>query len=519
MTTRTALLDTLIWAAGGPRTPRFAEVGTDELLHALLRHRLETRLLFRARAEEVEVPGAVLTEVTARHERYVEVVRQQIETFQQLQQELARLSPTERVLPIKGFGLYALTGKEEHIRYSWDVDVIGTDAAAVVAAARTITEEGYHFHGEDHPYVYAHMDGIEVHTRYLVTSYPKGVGPEGCDPRLNPGVLRLQEPFVAAPLTYADLAANLATDARVPVQVPSAEMALLIRLAHVYVGFAIETRPFPWATVRLEELCQVRELVALPAFDAHVFRGLVERHHGHVVLEFARHLCRELFGSDPFEDAGKADAVAGLGVDWFPQNLWWDGISAGFPTRLDWTPEDLVVRSPEWPDLVDELGGWVVALDADGRAALSTRDPDAPGARWIEHGFGGGLGAVDVTLAVSDDGVTTTLVLPGTPDDQMSALGLACAETRVELFFKAREEAAEFADYSFVPEPGKDMTHAARHEDGRHVLTVHLPWSAFGRGTRALPGDELRLVVRARQQVRPWDDVTGGVVLPLLVRC
>ena len=200
MTSRTALLDTLVWAAGGQRTPRFEEIATDELLHALLRHRLETRLLFRSRAEGVVVPPDVLEEVTARHEKYVRVVGEQIATFQRLQQELAASAPDARVLPIKGFGLYALTGLEEHVRYSWDVDVIGTDPAAVVEAARAITEEGYHFHGEDHPYVYAHMEGIEVHTRYLVTSFPKGVGPEGCDPRLNPGVLRLDEPFVAAPL-------------------------------------------------------------------------------------------------------------------------------------------------------------------------------------------------------------------------------------------------------------------------------------------------------------------------------
>lgn len=519
MYSRTALLDTLLWAAGAPRTPRFAEVDEERLLHALLRHRLETRLLFRARAEGITVPPAVLEEVTRRHTHYVEVVDEQIRTFRRLQVELERLSPGEKVLPIKGFGLYALTGREEHIRYSWDVDVMGTDPAAVVEAARTITEEGYHFHGEDHPYVYAHMDGIEVHTRYLVTSFPKGVGPEGLDPQLNPGVLRLQEPFVAAPLTYPDLAANLAVDADLPVEVPRAEMALLIRLAHIYVGYAIETRPFPYATVRLEELCQVRELAALPGFDPEVFRGLIERHHGHVVLGFARHLCRELFGSDPFEDAGHAAVLERLDVEWFPQNLWWDGIDAGFPTRLGWTPEDLVVRTEEWPDLVDELGAWELAVDADGRCSATTRDRDVPGARWIEHAFHGGLEAVDVDLALGEQGLRTTVRLPASGDDSMSAIGLACAETRVELFFKPRESQAEFSDYSFVPEPGKDMTSQARVDGDRHVLVVDLPWSAFGRTGAPAAGDTLRLVVRARRQVRPWNEVTGGVVLPLLVRC
>ena len=100
----------------------------------------------------------------------------------------------------------------------------------------------------------------------------------------------------------------------------------------------------------------------------------------------------------------------------------------------------------------------------------------------------------------------------------MSAVGIACAETRVELFFKVREPVVEFSDYSFVPEPGKDMSHSAQVVDGRHSLVVQLPWSAFY-GRAAAPGDELRLVVRARQQVRPWDDVVGGVVIPLLVQC
>ena len=124
-----------------------------------------------------------------------------------------------------------------------------------------------------------------------------------------------------------------------------------------------------------------------------------------------------VLGSDPFEDAGKAAPVDGLAAESFSA----EPLVGRDRRRLPDTPAvdprgPHRARSPQWPDLVDELGPWVVQLDADGRASVSTGDTDVAGARWVEQAFGGGLDRVDVDLCVTEEtGVTTTVVLPAPP--------------------------------------------------------------------------------------------------------
>jgi hypothetical protein len=513
-----ALRDTLIWAASGKGTPAFEQINEKRLIDGIRRHRLEARLLDRVRRTGRKLPASVEDPLVERHRSNVQLMREQIDLYARLRTALAEVAPHVGVAPVKGFGLFALTGDEKHTRFSFDLDVIGGDPASVAQAARLLGDKGYHHHGEDHPYVYAHMDLVEVHSRYLVTGFPADALAEDYEVATQPGVMRLQQPFSVSSIEYADVAKNLVDSPAGPVLAP--EMAAIIRCAHIYVGYAMDPDPLPVATVRLDELCQLSDLVALESFDADRFQALARKFDADLVVSFARTLCQELFGTDPFEAAGKADRIGPVTRSWYPQNLWWDGIGAGFPVRLDWSPRELVARSESRPDLVRSLSPTVVQVGPEGRARVSmlSTAPDEA-SRYFWHRFNGGIDPVEVEFVLSDNGLRTVVTLPAASDEQMSAVGVASGETRVELFFKPRDGKSEFADYSFNPLPDRTAGGRGVVTGKSDVLTVDLPWTAFGRNGRPAAADTVPVILRVRQQDLPWHDIAGAAVAPLMLNC
>jgi hypothetical protein len=515
-----ALRRTLIWAASGVGSPAFEEVDDAALLDALLRHRLDSRLLHRIRLSGTSAPPPLRAELLARHQRNLTRAGEQIAIFSQLREALRTITGRDQVLPLKGFGLYLMTGREEHVRFSADVDVIGASSADVTKAALSLTNEGYHFHGEEHPYVFAHMRDFEVHARYVITGFPAGEDRAAYDPARHRHILRLPKAFTETTVSYDDLARDMVTAGAAATPVPSAEMALLIRCAHIYVGYAMDPRPLPVATVRLEELVQVNDLIQHPSFSPRRFREIGRRFQAGLVVGFAARLCREFFGQDPFELSGAYSASPDGEHDWFPQNLWWDGIGAGFPVCLGWSPRDLIVRGPAVADLVDTLGPMRVRVGADHatRVTLLGAQP-AAGPRYIALNHRDQLKFAEVKFELRERTLRTTVYLPPTPLDQMSAIGVASGDSRVELFFKPRESVAEFSDWSVNRLPHDQMSSSARTEGGRHVLVTDLPWAMFGRDRMPERGESVHLLVRARQQVRPWADVVAGIIVPVaLVR-
>lgn len=518
MSSTQALRSTLIWATFGTGVPEIEHVKEEDLLFALRMHRLESRLLCQARAQGRPLPPGLEAALDARHREQRELIGAQAELYKRLREGLAALVPGAGVAPVKGFGLYALTGEDKHVRHSVDLDVIGSDPADVARAALSITGAGYHHHGEDHPYVFAHMDEVEVHARYLVTGFPAGEPADAYDISAHAGVMRLPRSFSVSAVEFPAVAKNLVDTPLGPVLAP--ELALLVRCAHIYVGYAMDPYPLPLATVRLDELAQMMDIVALDSFSESRFRALADSYDADLVVSFARTLCQELAGRDPFEEAGKAAAMGKVTRTWFPQNLWWDGIGAGFPVQLGFAPPELAVRAAGRPEFIAELSPAPVTADARGHAHVSfLSGGPAEATRYFWHAFHGGMGQIDADFALSGDGVQATITMPATPDDQMSMIGLASGESRVELFFKPRGDVSDFADYSFTRLPKGSASGTGRVDGQAHVLTVDLPWAAFGRQERPARGEQVELIFRARQQIRPWQEVTGGVVAPLQIIC
>lgn len=110
------------------------------------------------------------------------------------------------------------------------------------------------------------MRDVEVHTRYLVTGFPRDKPSGEYDVSVGSPVMRISSPFSVTAVDYATVVKNLVDTPLGPV--PKPELALLIRCAHIYVGFAMDPYPLPVATVRLDELAQVMDLIALDSFSA-----------------------------------------------------------------------------------------------------------------------------------------------------------------------------------------------------------------------------------------------------------
>ncbi|MCC2314020.1 hypothetical protein [Cellulomonas xiejunii] len=73
--------DALLWAAGAPEEPRFESLDIDEMMAALRAHRLEGRLLSRARAQDVSMPAVLDERVRGAHRDIVARVHGQMALF------------------------------------------------------------------------------------------------------------------------------------------------------------------------------------------------------------------------------------------------------------------------------------------------------------------------------------------------------------------------------------------------------------------------------------------------------
>lgn len=516
MTRTERVLHALLWATGAPGELVVEDGDEPLLLEALAEHRLDARLIGRARRDGIRLAPSLEAAVVARDADNLDRVHEQIALFRAVRGRLDQADPRVRLLPMKGFGLYALTGDREHAPFSWDVDVIGADPRAVAAAVEESDGSGYHFHGEEHPYVFAHMDDLEVHMHYVVTSIDRGLRAEDVDVVATTGVFEVRTPFSVSLITHDEMLQHTraGVGAAAGLEVLAPEMAVLVRLAHLYVGYAMSPQPLPVATIRLEELAQLRDYLALPSFDAARFLELYERHDAWLVTGFARRLMLDLLDVDPFAPIVDAEVPA-----WFPSNLWWDGSGAGFPLQIPWNAHDLVLCPATHPDLVDVLGPSVVRVPADGGAVtVSMLEADAADAapRYVHHAYHGGLAGVRVTLREDGDGVDAVATFPPVDDDQMVAVGWASGDYRYEVFFRPAGGTHELEDYSAVPAPEgqRPTVRSCRSGPEGVEIAVRLPWASLA-GGQPSGQDATRLLFRGRVQRRPWGEVAGGVVLPL----
>jgi hypothetical protein len=502
----------LLWAAGRPGAAPDA-VDEETLYHALDVHRLDARLLRRVAADGGPFSAQLLAAVRERYERTSERVAGQVATATELARAVATRSPVDRLVLLKGFTLYGLTGDPAAIRRSADLDVIVADLDGFV---RTALDSGFSQVGEPDvlaEYAQLHCDRrglVELHSYFPVT-FLDADGYD-CAPSAHPGRWEQPARFDVYKLTYPDLAGQLAPDrpAVHPVGLLRPELAIIVYASHFFIDYILNLYPLPVGTVRLDEVATIVDLAARPGFDPDLFTELVKRFHAEHVVGFARAAARDLLDRDLFADRPDPGPVDRLTA----RDLWWDGLG-GFPVELGWEPEQTVVRDLDFAALLDRVG----ANPVDLAGVDASRRVTAPGtggeelARFIYRAAPGRAFDTVCDLTARDSALELRISLPAAPDDHMSGVSLNFGDRRFEFFYKPGAGEFRWADYSNVPAPDNGIRAAAETSAGRDTVTVGIPWSTLG---GRLPGD-LPLLLGVRQQRREWGPMSGGVMVPMLL--
>jgi hypothetical protein len=513
-----ALRKTLIWAVDGPGEP-VLDLDLDTLVGAVKEHRVTSRLLWRLVDESRAAPEPLTSALVDLHRNQATRMHAQMELFARIRAAVRAADPGAEVFPLKGFSLFALTGSPKHVRASNKLDVIASDPARVVAA---LPDEDWVIQGDGHPHEFAVSPSVIVYASFPVVGFPAADSAAAdFDPAAGTGAVRVPRRFGRSLIRFEELAAHPAASA-VPLDGPvsSPAMAALIRCVHSYLGYTMFPELLPVATCFLDEVAQVRELLALEGFVPQEFDELVARYDAGLAAAFVRRLSVQLLGADPFAATRASAALPADDKVWFPQDLWWDGVT-GFPAYLGWDARELVVRSPQHPSLGDTLGADSVVLRGGEEVVIRLEPGDRAGTRFLFHADD--LRHSTLTCRADPDRLLLRLSLPETGADRFAVMSVADGFRRYELF--AWPGQSRTAHYTFEdgPKPTADnKLRPARRESAicheetvgeRHLLSIAVPWD----GTGGPDAGVLRLIVRARQQRAPWGEVERTLVVPLAV--
>ncbi len=514
-----ALRAAMTWAAGAPGA---APALTSEQLPLVLRllddHRLDARFLRRVDAEGPQTFGHDLVRaVRERRERIAAGVARRIALARRVAEWMRRDGFGLPLVVVKGFTLYGRTGDRAHLRRSGDLDVVSDEPQRLVD---TLVGEGFVPEGElDILDEYCRLRGpdgdlVEVHSHMRVPRLPDGVRPADCDPRPHPGdwlqpwrleTYRLGQKRLAELLDAGDNVTGL------PLLRP--EPALIAQACHAFGDYVTAAFPLPAATVRLDEIAAGADYAALPDFRPDLLAELTAETGAHDAVAFFRSMAVDLLGADPLADAGLPRACDP--GDFFPIDVWWDGVD-GYTADTGWRPEQLLVRDhTAIPAVLDRFDAPTLSLLAPG----DTRRVTAPGGeaagRSVHRSVPGHAFDVDGrVIRESDGGLTVVVSVPAADPGTFSAVSLNFGDHRYECFYEPDGDRFRHDDYSLTNPGGNGFTSRLTRRDGRDVFEARLPLAAVGD-----PGDGvLPLLLGARHQRAGWGRMLGGAVLPLRLR-
>ena len=523
-----ALRAALIWAAGGKEEfPGHKVLEEEEFCRAVERHRLEVRLLDKLRSAMNMLPENWVERLNRRRRDIEQRVRSQADLCAHIGQELQRTDPEHDLIVLKGFELYAHSGLGKHLRYSGDVDIIGYDPELVACAALKAMGDGVDLLRLEHSHEYANllagqhqpnMQVADVHFRYNITGFRPLLDEQQYMPAGQQGKWMVEDRFSIRSITYSEMEefAVHRQIGTVPVTVLSPELSVIIRCAHMYIDYLISPFPLPVGTIRLDELAAVTDLASLPGFDAGRFAAAIQRFDAQLVVAFARKLGMDLLGGDPFHGLPECSAEEGTAPEWFPGNLWWDGIDEGIPVNLGWFPRNLVVRAADYLDMTEFLGAAPVYIDTTGhaRTTVLAGGSDEAG-RIIYRARPGYHFDAAIEFTVGPEVLELEISLPATPADRMSAIAISSGEWRYELFFKPGGNHVEFKDYSVPAKLGDTCSADCSVIGSRQLMRLVFPWQALGREGPPTAADSMPFLFKAKQQDRNWGAVRGIMVAPV----
>jgi Uncharacterised nucleotidyltransferase len=491
----------LAWGIGG-RSPTGDQLGfdSDTYIRAVREHRIAGRLIARnLREPQPWISPGLLTALHDEHRWQRQVFADRTELAREL---VRRYGPRhDPLIFLKGFSAHFLTGRRDYsARASTDIDFFAGNNDAVLGM---LADMGYEFDRRTSPHEVARLGRgnsfVELHGYVPVFA---GVDTERVPAVFSSDVRRAPvHAFARNDVRYPDVRANSTslTSEGVELTIPNIEMTTLIAYAHCYRNQISMLGPSMFATVRLSELAEIREMVSWPHFRIVRFRELVRQFDARLAVEFVDDLTAAIMrGDDVRSEAPALD---------LRRSLWWDQGQGAFVTSTTpaETPEDLVIRTSGMRQLLGLLGANDLAASSSltSSAEYSTL-PGERGGRPLRirasHTIRNASLDVGLSAAWTHDGLeftVKTFTIPGHRHDRETFI----FNFGTSIFSCGFSHSnAEVAVTDLLGDDGPDMTSVSMVPESPGIFRIRLGWPATGAGFTHPKGHELFLMIGARRR-------------------
>ena len=508
----------LRWAAGA-QTPIGSTVDLDgeTLLQAALRHKLTGRLLHRI---ERDAPPWITAEIVdGLRDQQMSIQRGFERRLEQVSDIAAALTSYPDPLGVlKGITTFVLTGHDRGIRHSNDIDLLWTDPDAL---KQTLLGLGYRDSDDfcrDHEYASLYFENLnaDIHRYFPVPSIADGLVAVDLDPAAHAGRWEGLTAMNEHRVGYTDLREDsvIAAIAGFNVVVADASLAVFLLCVHSFREYCHTPVLLPYATMRLGELCEIRDLMALPSFKPRRLRSLVERFNGGEAMRYAAFLMRSQLGTPIL-------TMYENGHPTFPYDLWLPGFTIADDRAAE--PDSLVVR-PEGEVMsrfISWLGGTTViagdALSCGQRLSTASTSATTLVGRALIHGAPPditvvcrwGARSLIIEVEVIDAPAGTEVVLVNFGDILYE---VAYRTSSDDLVTRRRRHTARPKSASGNTKWKANVPSRVVHGSGRHVIEITLEWKALLAMSSSL--DTVSFLLGVRRET----DAMNGLLLPIHLR-
>jgi Uncharacterised nucleotidyltransferase len=356
----------LLWSAGaGVSLDGIEDVDEETLLQALLRNKMTSRFVHRVSTEGQKRFSASLIEEARRQVAITRTVNDDRATeLRRLDQVLEALGP----VMVKGPTALLLTQDERNLRFTNDIDLITDRPDELV---EQLEGEGYESSDDfcrPHEFASLYRDNVNIDVQtYMPVVWFGSEAANAARPDQNPGIWMGLEAAPEAQLTYELLSADSFPHPLAPhIRIPQASLAYVVACVHMCREYHQAAVPLPYATIRLGELCEIRDLARLPSFVPSKAALTTEMCRGVCSRRFVDDLCSRIWSCSASIPAN----------DLFPFDVWFPGFSV-FDDRVE-AIGDLLIRTANSPaeKYIERLGLESVTLDGLGRSQPMSMSPE-----------------------------------------------------------------------------------------------------------------------------------------------
>lgn len=317
-------VEILKWFAGaqGQIQPQ-QDLDLPFLIRGIRAHRLAGHALRRISIERPEWVGQELLDILrAFHRQAVSRVKQQAASLRSLEGKIGAL---DDLIVIKGFTTYALSSDDFDIRFSTDIDVVSRDESLLVASVK---DDASATGSPLAPHELATVDCgdavFDIHRYAPVWLYPDQMLETHFARAYNENIWVQSHDIFQTEVGFLEVSDHCTTSTASltkGIQIPNANMAILISCAHLlrnYAEFKKHSIAERFPVVRLAEIADLNRLRVHESFNKEEFLKLAEKYSGQHCISFASFLIETYLG----QEALPCNTSIGTGLENYARRLW-----------------------------------------------------------------------------------------------------------------------------------------------------------------------------------------------------